>query len=81
MVSEKISSIDSLAMLIFNSTIPPYRFVTRGGQWQMPAIQWRGGGALVRRQSAHDAFLFKAALVNAPVHLHHLGGHAPLPPA
>ena len=55
MVSEKISSMDSLAILMFNSTIPPYRFATRGGQWQKPAIQWRGGGALVRRQSANDA--------------------------
>ena len=55
MVSEKISSMDSLAILIFNSTIPPYRFATRGGQWQKPVIQWRGGGVLVRRQSANDA--------------------------
>lgn len=66
MVSEKISSMDSLAMLMFNSTIPPYRFATRGGHWQKPAIQWRGGGALVRRQSTHDAPLYLGALVSAP---------------
>ena len=65
MVSEKISSMDSLAILMFNSTIQLY-LATRGGQWQKPAIQWRGGGVLVRRQSTHDAPLYLGALVSAP---------------
>jgi hypothetical protein len=55
MAPEKISRIHSLVMLMFNSTIAISRFTTRGGQWQKPAIQWRGGGVLVRRQSANDA--------------------------